>query len=296
MKHYTSAPLPFQGQKRRFLKPFKEAMKNFDNATVFIDLFGGSGLLSHTAKHLRPDALVIYNDFDEYHKRLEAIPQTNMILDKLRELTKHCKEDKKLPEELKQQIVAYLKAQEQKHGYIDYITISSSLLFSMNYSTSLEGFEKSTLYNCVRKSGYNANGYLDGLYVVKEDYQTLFKKYHNNVGVVFIVDPPYLSTDVGTYKNYWRLSQYLDVLNVLKNNSYFYFTSDKSSIIELCEWLEKNLKAINPFHGSTKHEMKVHVNHNAGYNDIMLYKNVNTTAPIEHPIYYSTSTNEESSL
>ncbi len=94
---------------------------------------------------------------------------------------------------------------------------------------------------------------------------------------MFIVDPPYLSTEQGTYQNYWRLADYLDVLNVLKENSYFYFTSDKSSILELCDWLEDNLEAINPFHNSTKEEMKVTVNHNAGYSDIMLYKNVSMT-------------------
>ncbi|MBS2100405.1 hypothetical protein, partial [Carboxylicivirga linearis] len=91
-------------------------------------------------------------------------------------------------------------------------------------------------------------------------------------GVVFFVDPPYLSTEVGTYQNYWRLSDYLDVLNVLKDNSYIYFTSDKSSIIELCDWLEKNLEANNPFAGSIQYDMPVKVNHNAGYTDIMLYK------------------------
>ena len=29
MKTYTQAPLPFQGQKRRFLKDFKQALKEF---------------------------------------------------------------------------------------------------------------------------------------------------------------------------------------------------------------------------------------------------------------------------
>lgn len=29
MKNYTQAPLPFQGQKRRFLKDFKVALNSF---------------------------------------------------------------------------------------------------------------------------------------------------------------------------------------------------------------------------------------------------------------------------
>lgn len=56
---------------------------------------------------------------------------------------------------------------------------------------------------------------------------------------VFLVDPPYLSTDVGTYNMYWKLSDYLDVLTILAGHHFIYFTSNKSSIIELCEWMGK---------------------------------------------------------
>jgi 16S rRNA G966 N2-methylase RsmD len=286
-KAYTSAPLPFMGQKRRFLKQFKQALNEFETATLFVDLFGGSGLLSHTTKQYRSDAIVVYNDYDDYHLRLLNVPFTNQMLEHIRTLVKGSPEDKKLPNEFKEQIVQYVKGQEEKHGFVDYITLSSSLLFSMNYATTITGLEKSTLYNCVRKSNYNATGYLDGLHVVKSDYKELFNKYKNIDNVVFIVDPPYLSTEVGTYNNYWRLADYLDVLKVLKENSYFYFTSDKSSIVELCEWLEKNLEANNPFENSVKYEMPVKVNHNAGYTDIMLYKNVSTTAPLIKPDYCS---------
>lgn len=90
-----------------------------------------------------------------------------------------------------------------------------------------------------------------------------------------------LATEVGTYNNYWRLADYLDVLNVLKEHSYFYFTSNKSSILELCDWLEKNLEALNPFRNATQKEMRVNVNHNAGYTDVMLYKNVSVSGELD---------------
>lgn len=290
-KIYTSAPLPFMGQKRRFLKPFKQCLNSFQEAKIFVDLFGGSGLLSHTLKHVRPDAIVVYNDYDDYHLRLINADRTNKHLEDIREIVIGCPEDKKLTSEVKEAVIDYIKS-EELIGYVDYITLSSSLLFAMNYATDITGLEKSTLYNCVRKCKYTTAGYLDGLYIVRSDYKALFDKYKNQDGVVFIVDPPYLNTEVGTYNNYWKLSDYLDVLNVLKENSYVYFTSDKSSLIELCEWLEKNLKAINPFHDSTKHEMKVHVNHNAGYTDIMLYKNVTTTGSLAAVNWETTKTNE----
>lgn len=285
-KTYTSAPLPFMGQKRRFLKEFKQALNEMQG-NVFIDLFGGSGLLSHTAKSIRPDAQVVYNDFDDYHTRLLHVNKTNRMLEVIRDLVKDVPRNKKIPESIKSRIMDYLKAEDQK-GFVDYITLSSSLLFSMKYALNIDELEKSTFYNCVRKANYNVTGYLDGLVIVKYDYKELFDMYKDVEEAVFFVDPPYLSTEVGTYKNYWRLSDYLDVLNVLKNNSYVYFTSDKSSIIELCEWLEKNMEASNPFKGAVKEEMPVKVNYNAGYTDMMLYKS-NVTVE-EVPEYYSTLT------
>ena len=44
---YLSAPLPFVGQKRMFAQKFKEVLKEYPDNSVFVDLFGGSGLLSH---------------------------------------------------------------------------------------------------------------------------------------------------------------------------------------------------------------------------------------------------------
>lgn len=81
---YNSAPLPFMGQKRRFVGEFKKALGQFPNATVFVDLFGGSGLLSHVAKQERPDVQVVYNDFDDFHLRLQNIPRTNALLADIR--------------------------------------------------------------------------------------------------------------------------------------------------------------------------------------------------------------------
>ena len=67
-KIYNQAPLPFMGQKRRWNNDFKTALKNeFADCTIFVDLFGGSGLLSHFTKTVRPDAQVVYNDFDGYY-------------------------------------------------------------------------------------------------------------------------------------------------------------------------------------------------------------------------------------
>ena len=61
---YKSAPLPFVGQKRMFVKEFIKVLSQFPADTVFVDLFGGSGLLSHIAKRTKPESTVVYNDFE----------------------------------------------------------------------------------------------------------------------------------------------------------------------------------------------------------------------------------------
>lgn len=269
-KVYTTAPLPFMGQKRRFLKDFKEALKQYPANATYVDLFGGSGLLSHTVKSVYPEATVIYNDFDGYSERIAAIPHTNKIMADLRTLLDGQPKDKRITGAVKDAVINRI---ESEPGYVDFITLSSSLLFSMNYVQSLAELKANTLYNCVRKNDYNAQGYLDGLTIVQQDYRALFDSLKDSQNVVFIVDPPYLSTESGTYKNYWKLADYLNVLDVLKGTSYFYFTSNKSSILELCEWVETKTGGENPFNGADKTEIGMQMTYTATYTDIMLHKN-----------------------
>ena len=89
--------------------------------------------------------------------------------------------------------------------------------------------------------------------------------------MVFLVDPPYLSTDVGTYRMYWRLADYLDVLSVLPGHNFIYFTSEKSCIVELCEWMGRHPSLGDPFARCQRREFNATMNYNARYTDIMLF-------------------------
>lgn len=272
-KQYLSATLPFVGQKRMFAREFIQVLKRYPDDAVFVDLFGGSGLLSHITKYQKPGATVVYNDFDNYRQRLENIPRTNVLLDKIRAVVASVPRRKFLPKKTKETILRLIEQEEHRYGYVDYITLSSSLLFSMKYATNLEELRKETFYNTVRKCDYNpCLDYLDGLEIVSCDYKELFNKYKDMPDVVFLIDPPYLSTEVGTYTMNWGLSDYLDVLQTLVGTNYIYFTSNKSSIIELCDWIGKNNALGNPFIGSEKVEFNAHMNYNSSYTDIMLYK------------------------
>jgi hypothetical protein len=270
-KIFKSAPLPFMGQKRKFLKQFKPALQNYSPTATYVDLFGGSGLLSHTVKSVYPDAKVIYNDYDNYNERLSNVSKTNQLITELRHLLKDYPKDGKILGDTRKDVLECIK-QAEKKGYIDFITLSSNILFSMNYVKSFESLEKETIYNSVRQSNYDANGYLDGIEVTSQCYKSLFVAYKDKPDVIFLVDPPYLSTDAGTYKSFWKLRDYLDVLNVLDNTKYFYFTSNKSSIIELCEWIETKTPMSNPFTGATIETMNTTVSYSSSYTDMMLYK------------------------
>lgn len=276
-KVYKTAPLPFVGQKRNFIKHFKEELSTKEAPPLYVDLFGGSGLLSRAAKDIHPEATVVYNDFDNYRKRIKTIPRTNKILEDLRTIFSGLERKKIVPKHLQKMAIDRIK---QEKGFVDFITLSSSLLFSMKYVMTIEELEKETFYNKVRINNYpSAADYFNGINIVSSDYKKVFAKYKDVNNVVFLIDPPYLSTDCSTYSSngYWRLKDYLDVLKTLHNQNYFYFTSNKSSIIELCEWISDYTKGENPFKDAAKKEFVASVNYNSTYTDIMLFKWNQTT-------------------
>lgn len=273
-KFYKSAPLPFQGQKRRYVGEFRRVLGEIHEARVFVDLFGGSGLLSHVVKRERPDAVVIYNDFDGYRTRLDNIPRTNALISKLRGIMGGGKSDaQRIPSPLRERLLATI-AEEEASGYVDYITIAANLCFPGKRATSYDELVKQTLYNNIVASPYDASGYLDGLIVESCDYRELVAQYRDRPDVVFLADPPYLSTDVSTYMMSWSLSDYLDVIAALAGQRYIYFTSSKSSIVELCDWLGHNADVGNMFADASRVDIAARVNHSSSYSDIMLYNAV----------------------
>lgn len=279
---YTSAPLPFVGQKRKFVKTFRNLLERYPEDVTIVDLFGGSGLLSHVAKREKPAAKVVYNDYDNYRLRIANIPRTNALLARIRELTKEIPADKAMPHDVKARILE-LVAEEECTGFVDYITLSASVLFSMKYANNLAELSKETFYNRVKEHSYDATGYLDGLTVVSKDYRKLFDEYSDMPGVLFLVDPPYLSTDVKTYTMSWKLADYLDVLTILQGHDFVYFTSNKSQIIELCDWIGQQRLNCNPFENAQHIYVNTNMNYNTGYTDIMLYSSHHTPPAVPTP-------------
>jgi adenine-specific DNA methylase len=115
IKKYSKAPLPFNGQKNRWQRRFGNIIKE-TTFGAYVDLFGGSGLLSHTVKRIKPDAKVIYNDFDGYTERLDNISKTNALLSDVRDILQGVPRESRIRKELKEAILNRIKSET---GYID---------------------------------------------------------------------------------------------------------------------------------------------------------------------------------
>lgn len=233
MRKYHKAPLPFLGQKRNWLKTIYNL--NFDNKIV-VDLFGGSGILSHEIKRNHPTTTVIWNDFDDYRSRLEQIEKTEQLRQQLLNFDLVVERNKRIDDIHKKQMLDII----EKSGCTDFITISSWILFSGNYSHSLDDMAKRGWYFRVIKSSLSSDSYLNGVKRVRQDFRELINGHKDHDNVVFIADPPYIMTNQQGYipnKNddNFRLKDAIALIKALKGQRAILFSSTKSETDDLLE-------------------------------------------------------------
>ena len=233
-------------------------------------MFGGSGYLSYIAKFTCKNNRVIYNDYDHYSDRLLHINETEEILSKIKEMIKNeniIRKNERLNDNLANEIKKLLKEKKDKGEYVDWITISSQLCFTMNTCHNYEEFENKNLYNNPKKASLNTCGnYLDGIEIVHMDWKELYNKYENEEHVIFLIDPPYPNTLTEQYKNNITEEENLKLLDILHDKeNVFYFTSSKSRMLELFSWKynREEIKIINNVNGTGNYK---------SYYDYCLYK------------------------
>ena len=276
-KTFKQAPLPFIGQKRMFLKHVEIVLnKHIDGegeGWTIVDVFGGSGLLSHTAKRLKPKATVIYNDFDSYAERLKHIDDIN----RLRQIIFNylhgiIPKNGRLSKEIKAEIIN--KINDFK-GYKDLNCLASWLLFSGQQVGSVEALFAKDFWHCVRQSDYpTAEGYLDGIEVISESFHKLIPRYQNQDKVLLLLDPPYLCTRQESYKQatYFDLIDFLRLINLTKP-PYIFFSSTKSEFIRYLDYIQES-KTDNweSFDGYERIVVKASASKDGIYEDNMIYK------------------------
>nr|DAJ30289.1 MAG TPA: DNA adenine methylase [Caudoviricetes sp.] len=233
-KRYTKAPLPFQGQKRRWVTELEELAKYLPSGSVVVDLFGGSGLCAHVVKSVRPDLRVIWNDYDDYQSRLNQIGDINAVADELRDVLARFTRNEKIPAgtDEHKRVLEILRGAKAKG--LDMGTIVGWVTFSANNKTDVS--ESSALYNNLRTDRYSAEGYLFGVERVSGSFEEVLRGLPSEA--VLIVDPPYLSTDASRYGQrgegvYWGLVEHLRLLSKVGQHRYIYFHSSKSEVAAL---------------------------------------------------------------
>ena len=236
----THPPLNFLGNKKKFRNILFDIFKKYSKEYIFVDLFGGSGYLSYIAKYSCKDNKVIYNDFDHYSERLLHVEETQKILDEIGKIINDAGIDskKEIDKKTADDIKRLLQEKEQHGEFIDWITMSSQLCFSMNIKQTSEDFNHAKLYNKINKKSLKANNdYLNGIDIVHKDWKELYNEYKDKDNIVYLIDPPYPNTLTEQYKNDICFDDTLLLLDIFhSNNNVYYFTSSKSNIIELYKW------------------------------------------------------------
>ncbi|TNG92993.1 hypothetical protein FHQ28_01525 [Pasteurellaceae bacterium USgator11] len=276
MAHFTQAPLPFIGQKRMFLTHFKQILNDNipdDGAGwTIVDTFGGSGLLSHVAKQIKPKARVIFNDFDGYADRLKHINDINRLRCILANLLVDQPRQKRLQPNIRQQVIDAIEAFD---GYKDPHILCAWLLFSGQQVRSVGELYRHGFYNCVRQSDYStADNYLNGIEVVHESFHRLIPRFVDDRKALLVLDPPYLCTHQESYKQqtYFDLIDFLRLIH-LTRPPYIFFSSTKSEFVRFVDYLVED-KADNwqAFEGAKRTKIKTSTSYSGKYEDNLLFK------------------------
>lgn len=244
----TKPPIPFQGNKKLWKNKFINIIKEMGEYDIYVDLFGGSGILSHWVKHIYPSSTVIYNDFDKYEDRCKQIKETNEILTRCREVCKGLKKKQPLGEERTEEIKKIFK----EYSNPDLLTLKTQLHYTKRIDKnfkSVDDFFKEKLYNNLNGNDYKGTGkYFEGLQIYSKDWHELFEEITKenqgeNKKILFIMDPPYLYTDKSQYKNnYWLLNDHLKLFEIIAGFDSLLFSSDVSGFKELIDATNKYFK------------------------------------------------------
>ncbi|WP_233114007.1 hypothetical protein [Aggregatibacter actinomycetemcomitans] len=274
---FKQAPLPFVGQKRKFLKHFNAILNRQiagdGEGWTIIDTFGGSGLLAHSAKQLKPRARVIYNDFDGYAERIKHIDDINRLRGQIAALLSGVPRQKSISDKaLKAEIIKTIEAFD---GYVDLASLASWLLFSGQQVGSFDELWRKDFWHCLRASDYpSADGYLDGVEMVCESFHTLLPRFTADPQAVFVLDPPYLCTKQESYKqaHYFDLIDFLRLVNITRP-PYIFFSSTKSEFVRFIEYIQTD-KVDNwqAFDNAKRIAIKTNLNYHGEYEDNLVYK------------------------
>jgi hypothetical protein len=248
---YSSPPLPFNGNKRYWINNLYNTFKDikFNKDVLIVDLFGGSGLLSHLFAYMYPNNTVIYNDYDNYTKLLNE-----KYINKFNEFIKYgynlmiennIKKDKVIPQEIKKKIINKMYSLFGDE-YNKNDKIKNIICANMCFSGRDRDIIKNDIYNKFNKNPYEVpkDYILDNIKVVHEDYKDLIKSLskYPKTKIFYILDPPYLSTTKYYYDKYFGLNDTINIIRLCVEYKCILFESDKSEILPLLQYIKERDK------------------------------------------------------
>ncbi|WP_286066225.1 hypothetical protein [Rodentibacter caecimuris] len=217
--------------------------------------------------------MVIYNDFDGYSERLAHIDDTNALRTQLYATVGNAMpKNKRMTKECKAECIRIIQNFE---GYKDLNCLASWLLFSGQQVATLDDLFRHDFWHCIRQSDYpKADGYLDGVEIIRESFHTLLPKFSDNPQALFVLDPPYLCTKQESYKQatYFDLIDFLRLINIARP-PYIFFSSTKSEFIRFIEYMvEDKVDNWQAFEGAKRIVVNAKLNYQVSYEDNLVYK------------------------
>ena len=179
---YKRPPLPFIGNKTKWIKDLIKYFVNNHNKFkdfVFVDVFGGSGIVSSLLAKLYPNNKIIYNDYDNYTSLLKpsSINKLNQLRREIYEITKNYKKDAPINSndslKIKRLIIKYYP------NYNNNVRLKNVLAGWLMFNASNFNIEN-IFYNRVNSSDFDIlYDYLpDNVIIEHLDYEDLLQKYH----------------------------------------------------------------------------------------------------------------------
>jgi hypothetical protein len=238
-------PLPFWGNKKKMSKLFQQViLDNFDETNVYIDLFGGAGVLSKSIKTVYPTATVIYNDFDGYRNMCQHVDVLNVGLAIVKNTLVEFDQVRyyKINQECRQMLITQLSEwADLDNADLYYSLIISKLSFrntSINIKDKqqfIKALNTHILYNNLCKVIYdvdNCMNYHKDLIIKNLDFRLLINEFKDNQKAVFIADPPYTESTDSNYKNSFKLIDSLILYKDLKELNSIIFCNETTKIID----------------------------------------------------------------